>query len=54
MASNLPLQWDEGVFVDDVSRHPELYDISHELYSNNKNWCYIFRQLGVTHSVEGI
>ncbi len=54
MASNLPPQWDEGIFVDDVSRHPELYDISHELYSINENQHYIFRQLGVTHSVEGI
>ncbi len=39
MAANLLEAWDESAFVDDVSRYPELFDISNEMYSNNEHRC---------------
>ena len=53
MASNLPESWDEGEFIDEVSRRPELYDISHDLYSNNEHQCYCFRQISVIFNIDG-
>ncbi len=53
MASNLPESWDEAEFIEDVSRRPELSDISNDLYSNNEHRWYIFRQIGVNHNVDG-
>ncbi len=53
MASSLPKEWDEAEFIEEVSRRPELFDISNELYSNNKHCWYIFRQIGVIHNVDG-
>ncbi len=52
MASNLPESWDEGEFIDEVSRRPELYDISHDLYSNNEHWSYCFRQISVIFNID--
>ncbi len=53
MAANLPEAWDESAFVDNVSRHPELFNISNEMYSNNEHRCYVFCQIGVTYNVDG-
>ena len=53
MASNLPESWDEAEFIDEVSRQPELYDISQDLYSNNEHRWYCFRQIGVNFGVDG-
>ncbi len=50
---NLPDSWDEAEFFDEVSRWPELYDISQDLYSNNEHRLCCFRQIGVTFSVDG-
>ena len=53
MASSTADAWDEGAFIDDISRHPELFNISNELYSNNEHRRYIFRQIGVTFNIDG-
>ncbi len=54
MACNLPESWDEAEFIDNVSRRPELFNISNSLYSNNENRQYVFWQIGVNHNVDGM
>ncbi len=53
MAYVLPENWDESAFVEDVSCHSELFDISHECYSNNEHRRSIFWQIGIVHGVDG-
>ena len=43
MSYSLPQNWDESTFMDDVSNHPELYDINEERYSNNEHRHSIFQ-----------
>lgn len=54
MAYNIPDNFDESAFVEDVGRHCELYDISHNLYSNNEHHRSIFHQIGAVHRIDGI
>ncbi len=53
MAHFLPQTWNEATFVEDISNHPELYDINEERYSNNEHHHSVFWQIGVLHNVDG-
>ena len=53
MASNLPESWDEAEFIDMVSKRAELFDISHDLYSNNEHRRFCFWQIGLSFNVDG-
>ena len=54
MAMNLPESFDESAFIDDIGQHPELFDISHSMYSNNENCRSVFRQIGTGHGINGV
>ena len=40
-------------FIDAVSRRAELFDISHDLYSNNEHRRFCFHQIGLSFNVDG-
>ena len=42
MAYLLPENWDKSAFIEDVSNHPELYDINEDRYSNNEHRHSVF------------
>ncbi len=54
MAYNLPDTFDETAFVEDVGWHPELFDIAHNLYSNNEHRRSVFCQVGIVHGIDGM
>ncbi len=54
MALILPDKFDEGAFIDDIERYVEIFDISHNLYSNSEHRQSIFCQVGVVHGIDGM